>query len=1100
MSNRKRMLSTAVAFACVGLAYGSSADGSVLQSETGPISTLNDTINFTLEGTIDWKYYGGITTTVSSYAGNEKAGMNLFSNISTGTPGGTVGKGSGASYEADILYTNGTNPTNGGAANANEAYLKSGSGGESFNYSMPAYTTETFRLYLESYDALGTVTVTSAASGLLYQNATPVALATAPNGNGTAGSGNASGLFTFTINNSSGSTDSLTFNAKVATTVGSSSSVGVEGITVAGVNSLLTVPSATVYDLQSSSPTVSGITDAGTAGGTIGSSAAGQNLNIIIAPDAGTSQSFAGTITDNVNGGSANHVGLILNGLGTQILTGTNSYSGGTTIDAGTLQLGSANSLPSSTVLNFGGSGTLNLNGFSPVVAGLSVAAGATANVSGGTLQLGNNATILINDSVASTITLNGALNISGATIDASGASGAASGWTIVINSLISGNGGLVLKGLGATQDNGGSSSTFTLTNTNTFTGGVNIASGMVNVVDGDGIFGNGSVPSTNAVTIAAGAGIENAGGSLTSLTLNSTFMLNGAGNHYFRGYGGTTTTIANGITDGGTGASLYKIDSGTLVLQGSNSYTGVTQVNDGMVVVLGNESAATGGWAIGTASQYASTVELTGGSTINVSSGSAIKVGTLPGNSNLSSAQQVLLALSSMVTNAGALSIGSFGSVNLSGGATWTQTGAINIQPTANNSTGAATLIVGSGAVFSYSGTSPIGLTPSLNSSGGTASLQISGGTFNTSQGFTNAASFSAPATTNSSGGTAVVAITSGGTLTLLNNISSLTSTNGSNFKLTVDSGSGGTINTNGFNTSVTSVISDANSGGILNKAGAGTLTLAAANAYSGGTNIIAGTLAFAAPGALPIFSSLTVGAGALAMASPSTGVKNTLFVSSLSLAGSTGNWTGTLDLANNDLVVRGGNLATLTNQVAQGYANGHWNGTGGIVSSMAAADSIHLTALGVIQNSVDQNGGNALMGMFDGQSVNNTDILVKYTYYGDTNLDGKVDGSDYARIDAAYLADQEYLAANSGGTALPATGWFNGDFNYDGVVDGSDYTLMDNAFNQQGAQLAAQVAFATAQITGAGGASAVPEPATLGVIGMITVGALGRRRRASR
>ena len=61
-----------------------------------------------------------------------------------------------------------------------------------------------------------------------------------------------------------------------------------------------------------------------------------------------------------------------------------------------------------------------------------------------------------------------------------------------------------------------------------------------------------------------------------------------------------------------------------------------------------------------------------------------------------------------------------------------------------------------------------------------------------------------------------------------------------------------------------------------------------------------------------------------------------------------------------------------------------------------------------------------------------------MKYTYYGDANLDGKVDASDYSLIDNGYL---NHL-----------TGWYNGDFNYDGVINGSDYTLIDNAFNMQG------------------------------------------------
>jgi hypothetical protein len=110
---------------------------------------------------------------------------------------------------------------------------------------------------------------------------------------------------------------------------------------------------------------------------------------------------------------------------------------------------------------------------------------------------------------------------------------------------------------------------------------------------------------------------------------------------------------------------------------------------------------------------------------------------------------------------------------------------------------------------------------------------------------------------------------------------------------------------------------------------------------------------------------------------------------------------------------------------------------------------------------------------------------VLVKYTYFGDANLDGHVDGSDYSLIDNGFL---NHL-----------TGWYNGDFNYDGVVNGSDYTLIDNAFNTQGASIASIVAspdaVETAQI--AGSSSSVPEPASLSLVGIGAVGLLSRRRR---
>jgi subtilase family serine protease len=148
----------------------------------------------------------------------------------------------------------------------------------------------------------------------------------------------------------------------------------------------------------------------------------------------------------------------------------------------------------------------------------------------------------------------------------------------------------------------------------------------------------------------------------------------------------------------------------------------------------------------------------------------------------------------------------------------------------------------------------------------------------------------------------------------------------------------------------------------------------------------------------------------------------------------------TGKLDLGRNDMIVHGGDLTAVTAMLAGGFAGGTWTGNG-IASSAAASDTRHLTALGIISNNLGSS--NTLFGgigqhLFDGVAPIASDLLIKFTYYGDTNLDGKVDGSDYSRIDNAAFFHQ--------------TGWFNGDFNYDGSINGSDYSLMDNAFNSQG------------------------------------------------
>ena len=270
----------------------------------------------------------------------------------------------------------------------------------------------------------------------------------------------------------------------------------------------------------------------------------------------------------------------------------------------------------------------------------------------------------------------------------------------------------------------------------------------------------------------------------------------------------------------------------------------------------------------------------------------------------------------------------------------------------------------------------------------------------------------------------------------------------------------------------------------GPLTVGGSGTVVLSGRNTFAGGTAVTGGTVVAGSGTALGA-GPVSVGAGAtLSVAAAAGGGPTVLALAGLTLAGREGAYTAAVDVAGNGLDLPGASLATVTAAAAQGFAGGTFAG-GGIVSSTAAADPAHLTAVGVIANAGDDGtplyGDGTALPPFDGASVAVGDVLVRATYFGDANLDGVVDAADYTRIDAGFLTH--------------LTGWFNGDFNYDGVVDASDYTLIDNAFNFQSAPaLAASVAASVA---------AVPEPASGAAIIAWTAAAVStlrpsRRRRS--
>src|SRR5262249_18571647 len=136
----------------------------------------------------------------------------------------------------------------------------------------------------------------------------------------------------------------------------------------------------------------------------------------------------------------------------------------------------------------------------------------------------------------------------------------------------------------------------------------------------------------------------------------------------------------------------------------------------------------------------------------------------------------------------------------------------------------------------------------------------------------------------------------------------------------------------------------------------------------------------------------------------------------------------TGKLDLTDQKMVLtgvnndpgfwNGSNYTGIAGKVRAGRNGGGWNGAG-IITSMTAASSTNLlTTIAVSEAGLVGYGGH----LFAGISVDYSDILVMYTYAGDANLSGAIDGDDYFSIDNGY--------------ANHLTGYHHGDFDYSGRI----------------------------------------------------------------
>jgi fibronectin-binding autotransporter adhesin len=579
------------------------------------------------------------------------------------------------------------------------------------------------------------------------------------------------------------------------------------------------------------------------------------NLNITINGLSGSgtvtnSQGSPVTLTMGDNNASGNFTGVLQDGAGTMALTkigsglitlgGANTYSGNTTISAGTLQIGNAAALPSGAYkgnVALAAQGTLDLNDYDLTINGLTGAGLVTNNSGASTLSVGANdqtavftgsirdglGTIGLTKTGTGTLTLSGNNTFSGATTISQGVvsmgsdtglsahstltianagtldlngrviaiDGLAGTGSIINNSatpvtLTTGSsggsgtfGGTINDGTGTIALAKTGAGTVTLTNVNGYSGGTTITGGTL-AVTSDGALG--AVPGVTT----AGNLVLNGG----TLSADNTFELNSkrgivVGPSSGTGFGGLgaaanqTLTYAGVITNNGAGSGgLTTSGAGTVTLANANTYTGDTIVASG---------------------------------SLQVAYPNAIPTGTGKGN----------------VTVNGALDLNNYDvAINgLSGSGTVT-----------NTRTGAATFSVGNNNQTStFDGVIENGVGTVNLTKAGSGTLTLTGN--NTYTG-----------TTNIDGGTLALGgsgvLGPSGTINFNGGILQYSASNNLDYSARFSNASNQAYNLDTKGQNVTLATTFNSTAGTLTKLGAGTLTITNTNGYTGTTTITAGTL----------------------------------------------------------------------------------------------------------------------------------------------------------------------------------------------------------------------------------------------------------------
>jgi autotransporter-associated beta strand protein len=864
---------------------------------------------------------------------------------------------------------------------------------------------------------------------------------------------------------------------------------------------------------------------------------------------------------------------LTKTGTGTMTLTGANTYGGGTTVSGGTLRVnntsGSGTGSGAVTVSGgtLGGAGTIS--GPITVNSGGHIAPGASAGTLSTSSSMILNTGSVLDYELANSLTPGGGIND---LLSVTGNLTLGSSLTLNIDAyqgdLANGN----YKLISYTGNLSG--------NTSGWSVGTNNASGphsynfstatpgeiQLIVIDGSPIWTGatstswdtasnwttGAEPSSS-VNATFPTPIPGTGGSISltsgeaakTLVLNDNYNLSGGTLNVATGSisvaSGKTATVSSVLT--GT-AGLSKSGAGTLVLTGSNSYSGGTTINDGTLRVVADSNLGASGGGItfnggtlnpitGLSTSRAVTISSSGGSVDNGSGITTTLTGAIAGSAGntLTKTGNGTLLLTQPSPRSGASSSW-LGNITVSGG----------------------TLKVGNGGSTGYlPGYDPIayaGLPPTVP----TISL-AAGATLEFNHGVGGATQDTTHAVVITGAGNVVITGPKTEVFVANNDYTGSTTINpGSSLRI----GWGGTFNTGGLGaTAVTdngtlTFSNDHNTtfpgsvsgtGTLLKEFSSGTLTLTGDVAPMGGTTIIAGTVQVGSGGAsgtiagsihvanisvlafnrsdTATYAGIASGTGSISQRG--TGI--TVLTGANTYSGGTSVTSGTLRVNN----TTGSGTGTGAVTVSSGATLG---GTGAISGAVtinsgahlapgASIESLNVGTLTLAAGSILDYELDTVAGADNSDLVNVTTASGLTINGGTLNLinAGAMTGGFYTLFDysgalggsvsnialGSVPAGFTYsLTNNAANTSIQLEVTAPGDFNHDGTVDSSDYGVWRKGLGSKYTQADYDIwraNYGQTYAPGAGaGTSAVPEPAAGIFIGLATMVLLPRFGRARR